>query len=121
MAKCDEGYLCEVCGKDVDGVVESDLYLRFVIGEIDPERLHTLPERHLNCNPILAQFIADDRFVFEGEVPDGFALVQLDEDYARKRRELVTRGWRRLHELAEAEGDTPIHEYPLPEARAKWS
>ena len=37
MAKCDEGYLCQICGKDVANVLESDLYLRYVIGQLDPE------------------------------------------------------------------------------------
>ena len=59
MAKCDEGYLCEVCGKDVANLTESDLYLRYVIGMLDPEVLHTSPERHIRCNPALAQFIVD--------------------------------------------------------------
>ena len=120
MAKCDEGYLCEVCGKEVEGILESDLYLRFVIGEVDPERLHTLPERHIGCNPILAQFIEDDRFVLTSEVPGGFAKSELDAEYVRERGELVTRGWQRLLELAAVEDELPIFEYPLPEARRKW-
>ena len=41
MAKCEEGYLCDVCGGDVEEIVESDLYLRYVIGLVDPETLHT--------------------------------------------------------------------------------
>ena len=55
MAKCDEGYLCEVCGKDVAEIIDSDLYLRYVIGMLDPEVLHTTGERHIRCNPALAQ------------------------------------------------------------------
>ena len=62
MARCDQGYLCRVCGKEVEDIVDSELYLRFVIGEIDPETLHTQPECHLRCNPTLAQFITDLRF-----------------------------------------------------------
>src|SRR5690606_3901264 len=62
MAKCDEGYICEVCGKDVPSIVQSDLYLRCVVGLIDPEALHTTSGRHIRCNPALAQFIVDDRF-----------------------------------------------------------
>ena len=75
MAKCDEGYLCSVCGDEVDGILQSDLYLRFVIGEVDPERLHTSPERHIRCNPILAQFIKDEDFteaIERDKIPDGF-------------------------------------------------
>ena len=62
MAKCEEGYLCDVCGGDVGEITDSDLYLRYVIGEVDPETLHTLRERHIRCNPVLAQFIVDDGF-----------------------------------------------------------
>ena len=71
MAKCEEGYLCDVCGGDVEEITDSDLYLRFVIGMIDPETLHTTRERHIRCNPVLAQFIVDDDFeplLVEGEV-----------------------------------------------------
>ena len=62
MAKCEEGYLCDVCGGDVEEITDSDLYLRYVIGEIDPETLHTTRERHIRCNPVLAQFIVDNDF-----------------------------------------------------------
>ena len=34
MARCDEGYRCEVCGKDVEAVTDSDLYLRYILGEV---------------------------------------------------------------------------------------
>ena len=60
MAKCDEGYLCSVCGEDVAEITDSDLYLRYVIGLLDPELLHATPERHIRCNPLLAQFIVDE-------------------------------------------------------------
>ncbi|HMP08019.1 MAG TPA: hypothetical protein PJ982_16845, partial [Lacipirellulaceae bacterium] len=62
MAKCDEGYLCDVCGEDVATLAESDLYLRYVVGMLDPEVLHTTPERHIRCNPALAQYIVADDF-----------------------------------------------------------
>ena len=62
MAKCEEGYLCDVCGQDVEAITDSDLYLRYVIGMIDPESLHTTRERHIHCNPALAQFIVADDF-----------------------------------------------------------
>ena len=116
MAKCDEGYLCEVCGKDVASITESDLYLRYVIGRIDPEVLHTTPERHLRCNPALAQFIVDEHF--EPVAVDGaFDKRQMDAEYVAAQAELVTRGWRRL---CEVDGlDVPIIEYPLPEVAEK--
>lgn len=117
MAKCEEGYLCEVCGRDVEDVTDSDLYLRFVIGQIDPETLHTVRERHIRCNPTLAQFIVDDQF--EPVVVDGaFDKGNLDPQHVRERENLVTRGWRRLREIAGQE--LPITEYPLPEARSRY-
>ncbi len=112
MAKCDEGYRCEVCGDDVEEIVDSDLYLRYVIGEVDPETLHTTAERHIRCNPALAQFIVNEQF--ETQVVDGpFDKRTLDAAFRRERERLVTRGWRRLREVAG--GDIPIIKYPLPE------
>ena len=112
--KCDEGYQCDVCGNDVTSIVESDLYLRFVIGELDAETLHTTPERHLHCNPVLAQFIEDERL--EAVVVKGpMSLAFLDEEFVRRRRDLVSRGYRRLHEIASWSGDRDITAYPLPE------
>jgi hypothetical protein len=116
MAKCEEGYLCEVCGRDVEEITDSDLYLRYVVGMVDPETLHTTRERHIRCNPALAQFIVDGGFepvAVEGE----FDKRRLDADFVRNREVLVTRGWRRLKEVAQ--GDLPIIEYPLPEVRGK--
>jgi hypothetical protein len=116
MAKCEEGYLCDVCGQDVTEITESDLYLRYVIGLLDPEVLHTTRERHIRCNPTLAQFIVDDDFpavMAEG----AFDKRQLDPAYVRQQETLVTRGFRRLKELAAL--DLPILDYPLPEVRAE--
>jgi hypothetical protein len=115
MAKCEEGYLCDVCGEDVAEITESDLYLRYVIGLLDPEVLHTTRERHIRCNATLAQFIvADD---FEPLTVDGaFDKRELDPAYVRQQELLVTRGYRRLKEIAAL--DLPILDYPLPEVRA---
>jgi hypothetical protein len=118
MAKCDEGYLCEICGEDVAGILQSDLYLRYVIGMIDPEVLHTRRERHLRCNPSLAQFIVDDKFP-PVEVEGDFDKRRLDPQFVEQRESLVTKGWRRLHELKQL--DLPIIEYPLPEVRNRYS
>ncbi len=117
MAKCDEGYRCEICNHDVDGIMQSDLYLRFVIGMLDPERLHTASERHIRCNTTLAQFIVADDFepvVVEGD----FDKRLLDPEHVQQRETLVTRGWKRLVEIAGI--DLPITEYPLPEARQAY-
>ncbi len=112
MAKCDEGYLCDVCGHDVAELTDSDLYLRYVVGLLDPEVLHTTAERHIRCNPALAQYIVADDFppvVVEG----AFDKRTLDPEFVHERESLLTRGWRRLMELRTL--DLPIIAYPLPE------
>jgi hypothetical protein len=117
MALCEEGYLCEVCRSEVEDLTESDLYLRYVLGEIDPEHLHQLPERHLRCNPVLAQFIvADD---FPPVLVDGpFSKSELDPDFVALEEARVTRGYLRLQELPRL--GLPITEYPLPETWSRW-
>ena len=115
MAKCEEGYLCEVCGEDVAEITESDLYLRYVIGLLDPEVLHTSRERHIRCNPTLAQFIVDDDFP-PMSVEGTFDKRLLDPAYVQQQETLASRGYRRLKEIAAL--DLPILDYPLPEVRA---
>ena len=116
MAKCDEGYLCDVCGQDVAELTDSDLYLRYVIGLLDPEVLHTTAERHIRCNPTLAQYIVAEGF--EPVVVEGsFDKRELDAAYVSEREQLVTRGWQRLNEVGAA--GIPIIEYPLPEVLAR--
>jgi hypothetical protein len=117
MAKCEEGYLCSVCGQDVEHIWESDLYLRYVIGQVDPETLHTSRERHIRCNPTLGQFIVADEFpplAAAGE----FDKQGLDPKFVREQERLVTRGWLRLRELAHVEG-VSLLDYPLPEVRER--
>lgn len=116
MAKCDEGYPCQICGLDVENIAESDLYLRYVIGMVDPEVLHTSPERHIRCNPSLAQFIVAD--AFEPIQAEGaFDKRQLDEAFVRERERLVTRGWQRLQDLYASREEISVLEYPLPDVR----
>jgi hypothetical protein len=116
VAKCEQGYLCEICGRDVEEITESDLYLRYVIGLVDPETLHTSRERHITCNPTLAQFIVDEGFR-PIVVAGAFDKRTLDPDDVRQREQLVTRGWLRLRELAGSE--LSVLDYPLPEVRAR--
>jgi hypothetical protein len=112
MARCDEGYRCEVCGTDVESIKDSDLYLRYVIGMVDPELLHTTPERHIRCNPMLAQFIVDPAFP-AASVEGEFDKRRLDPQFVHDREQLVTRGWQRLQEVAGS--GLAILDYPLPE------
>ena len=110
MAKCDQGYLCEVCGQDVADITDSDLYLRYVIGEIDSRALLSAPERHLRCNPVQAQFIIDPGF--EPVLVEGpFDKRLLEPDDVRQREDLITRGWQRLQEVRAL--GLPISDYPL--------
>lgn len=113
MAACDQGYLCEVCGDEVPNITVSDLYLRYVIGEITSRQLLAAPERHIRCNPTLAQFIVDPKF--EPVQADGaFDKEFLDREFVQQREELVTAGWKRLQELPSL--SIPISEYPLVKA-----
>ena len=116
MAKCDQGYLCEVCGGEVAEMTDSDLYLSYIIGVVDGRALLARKERHIRCNPAQAQFIVDERFppvVCEG----AFAKQNLDAAYVASQEELITRGWRRLQELPGQR--LPISEYPLEEVRER--
>src|SRR5512135_2208256 len=108
MAVCEQGYLCEVCGGDVAEITDSDLYLRYVLGEVDPETLHVRPERHIRCNPTLAQFIVAEGFapvVVEGP----FAKARLDPAFVAAEEARVTRGYLRLWALPTL--GLPITEY----------
>jgi hypothetical protein len=119
MTVCERGYLCEVCGLEVEDITESDLYLRYVLGEVDPETLHLSPERHLLCNPTLAQFIVAEGF--GPVVADGpFAKGELDPAFVVEEEERVTRGYLRLREIFELTEPLPITEYPLPGVMERW-
>ncbi|HEV3386669.1 MAG TPA: hypothetical protein VG097_17770 [Gemmata sp.] len=110
MAKCDEGYRCEVCGKDVEEIIDSDLYLRYILGEVPLELLHRLPERHVRCNPALAQFVVAEEF--QPVICSGpFSKIQLDSEFVRAEEIRVTRGWRRLQAIPALGLSVP--EYPL--------
>ena len=118
MALCEQGYLCDVCGLEVESIDDSDLYLRYVLGEVDPETLHSSKERHLRCNPTLAQFIVADGF--EPMAVEGyFAKSQLAPAFVAAEEARVTRGYLRLRELPHL--GLTIPEYPLPEVRERWS
>jgi hypothetical protein len=114
MAQCETGYLCDVCGGDVEAITDSDLYLRYILGEVTPEKLHAMPERHIRCNPALAQFIVDPAFP-PVSCAGAFAKEQLDPAYVAQEETRVTRGWQRLQEVPALA--LPLTEYPLPEVR----
>ena len=117
MTRCEQGYLCDVCGGDVAAITDSDLYLRYVLGEVPPEQLHLLPERHIRCNPALAQYIVEPAFA-PVRCEGAFAKETLDPEYVAAEEARVTRGWRRLQELPRL--GLTILEYPLPEVIEAW-
>jgi hypothetical protein len=117
MVACELGYLCDVCGLEVEAVTDSDLYLRYIMGEVSPLELPRQRERHIRCNPGTAQYIVDPGF--EPVVCEGmFAKANLDPEYVRQQEELVTRAWRRLQEIPHL--GLTIPEYPLPEVLERW-
>lgn len=117
MARCDQGYLCDVCGEEVEQIIDSDLYLRYVLGEISPEALPVARERHLRCNASMAQFIVDPGFQ-PVECPGTFDKRHLDPRFVLEEESRITRGWRRLQEIPTL--GIPVMEYPLPEVRSHW-
>ena len=117
MARCEQGYLCEVCGKEVEEISDSDLYLRYVLGEVPPERLHLEPDRHLSCNPCMAQYIVSEQFT-QVPCPGPFDKHFLDRDFVSQEETRITRGWERLMQVAGS--GIPISEYPLDEVKEKW-
>ena len=113
MAGCERGYLCTVCGADVEEITDSVLYLRYVLGEVAWDDLDRSPESHIRCDPILAQFIvAED---FEPVNANGvFSKAALDPDFVRAEESRVTSGFLRLRAVAGT--NLAIAEYPLSRA-----
>lgn len=110
MARCDEGYRCEVCGRDVEAILDSDLYLHYILGEVLLEQLHLLPERHIRCNPSVAQYIVDAEFE-PVDCHGPFAKQVLESDYVAQEELRITRAWQRLQAIPRL-GIT-LAEYPL--------
>lgn len=116
MARCERGYLCDVCGDEVAEIPDSDLYLSYIVGLVESKSLLARPERHIRCNPVQAQFIVDEKFP-PVTVEGPFDKRSLDPQYVAAQEDLLTRGWRRLQEVASL--GIAISEYPLPEVRAQ--
>jgi hypothetical protein len=110
MARCERGYLCEVCGAEVEEIVDSDLYLAYVLSEVPAEELHLRRERHIRCNPERAQYIVDPAFP-PVRCEGFFAKETLDPAHVAAEEARITRGWRRLQEIPSL--GIPIIEYPL--------
>jgi len=114
MAKCDTGYLCKVCGIQVDQITQSSLYLRYVIGDVPVEALFSSPECHLLCDPDISQFIVAPEFE-RGDHPPVTNELSLTLEERQRMEDLTTRGWQRLQKVRGL--NLPISEYPLDEVR----
>ena len=116
MASCERGYLCAVCGQDVEEITDSVLYLRYVMGEVPWDHLNRAP-RHI--------FVATRHSLNSSWTTrsspcscDGtFAKEQLDPEFVKTEEERVTLAYRRLRELAAT--NLPIAEYPLPHVSSR--
>ena len=111
MARCEQGYLCEVCGGEVEGITESDLYLAFVLGEVPAEELPRRRERHVRCNPERAQYVVDPAFAPPVVCEGFFDKALLDASFVAAEEARVTAGWRRLQEIPSL--GISIIDYPL--------
>lgn len=113
--KCDHGYVCTVCGRQVETLADSWLYVRFACGEVGAADLPASKDRHLRCAPELAQYVVDPAFAPLVDDRPETDKRRRDPEEVRARERLLTRAWRRL---AGAEGKGwPIEEYVLPEVR----
>jgi hypothetical protein len=118
MARCEQGYVCDVCGGEVGEMTDSDLYLRYILGEVELDQLHQSRERHIRCNPAMAQYIVSPRFP-PVTCTGPFAKESVDPVYVAEMEERVTQAWQRLQELPALR--LAIAEYPLPEVRKSSS
>ena len=95
MANCDEGYNCDRCGKYVEHVMESELYLRYVIGAVPIAELPREPERHIRCSPEFAQFIVDPEFLPVTCDDEALDKRRLPDEIRARQETLFTMAWRR--------------------------
>lgn len=112
MARCDSGYFCLECGEYVPSILESELYLRYVMGEVPFDGLLALPDRHIRCNPAIAQYIVHESFPAVLDERPEFDKRRRDPAEVVAREDLVTRAWLRQQSLPESGLD--VADYPLP-------
>jgi hypothetical protein len=98
-------------------MIDSDLYLRYILGEVPPDSLHVSQERHIRCNPSLAQFIVDARFD-SITCAGAFDKSALDPAWVLEQEARVTAAWQRLQTLPSS--GLSVLEYPLPDVRRRW-
>lgn len=101
MARCEQGYLCAVCGQEVAAIAESALYLQWLLGEVPPEELPRRPDCHIRCLPALAQYIVDPAFE-PVECTGPFAKSALDPEFVQAEEQRVTAAWKQLQHMRDA-------------------
>lgn len=111
MAKCDGGYFCKICGEYVENITTSELYLRFVLGEVPQDELLGLPDVHITCNPNLAQYIVDDRFTAPELDEPKLRKENFDPEWVKQEEARITRGWAHLQTIPGS--GLPMEMYPL--------
>lgn len=100
-----------MCGEYVPDVLNSELYLRFVLGEADFEQLYSTPDAHIVCVPAIAQYIVHDDFDPVVETDPDMDKRNREQEWVIQREQRVTAAWLRLQSIPELGID--IHEYPL--------
>ena len=118
MAECDASYYCRICGEYVEDITESEIYLRFVLGEVAPERLFDEAEAHLACATELSQYIVDPGFPPVAEVRPEFDKRRLDPAQVAAREDKFTRAWRRLQRIPGS--GWKLADYLLEDAIPTW-
>lgn len=111
MAGCDSGYFCHVCGRYVENIEDSELYLQFILGEVEFDDLSHLPEAHIRCSPSLAQYIVHADFEPVIATDEASAKANLAPALVAEQEALVTRAWMRLQMLLPCR--VPLSHYPL--------
>ena len=108
MARCERGYVCVVCGLEVEELAQSALSLRYLLGDVTAEELHRVPECHLACDVALSQYIVEPNFppVVCGGLLDRRTL---DAEFVRGEVERVTRAWQQLQQIAASGGALLAH------------
>ena len=105
MARCEKGYLCSVCGQDVEAITESELYLQYVLGEawffgykflVDKNVLIPRPETEE-----LVQWILDDNKGKEDLNRLQIQIKELQDAYAKVATDVKRRKGRETADSAQ--------------------
>jgi hypothetical protein len=98
MSRCEQGYLCAVCGQEVADLADSALYLQLLLNELSPDDLIHRPDCHIRCLPTIAQYIVDPDFT-PVTCQGPFAKTGLDPDFVQAEERRITAAWRHLQTM----------------------